>query len=344
MPKPGPARHLSGEFEDAIRRKSFAPVYLLYGAEDLLIEETADRIVSAAVDESTRSFNFDLLRGSDADAKRIVSLASSFPMMADRRVVLVRDIDRVGNRELLQPYIDHPSPSTVLILTAVKPDMRQKLFRTIRENGVALEFAQLYENEIPAWVGRRCARMGKNATPEACQLIPSRVGRSLREIQNEIDKIVVFVGEKSAIDADDVEAVVGETRQVSVFELQRSLGQQNAARALEIIERLLRSGEAPVTLIAMLTRYFEKLWLVQELRSGGMTDAKMASELGVSPFFFGEYTAAARKFTSAHLRDCFAALLDADEVLKRSGLEPRLALTLMVYRLIRPGAEVPEFQ
>ena len=323
------------ELGQSLRRKKFAPLYFFYGEEDFLIEEAIDLLITQALDESTKSFNLDIVYGGETDAKRIVSLASSFPMMAERRVVVVRDFEKTANRDALEPYIGRPAPTTSLALVGSKPDLRLKLYKSIRENGVVAEFKQLYENEIPAWIKSRIAHLGKDISLEACQLMQLYVGRSLREIQNEIDKLFVYIGDEKSIGVDHVNSVVGVTRQYNVFELQKAIGQQNSARSQEILESMMNSGESPIGIVVMLTRYFQKLWLLQEMRTAQNSDYQLASVLGVSPFFVGEYAAAAKKFSSDQIKQCFVALIETDEALKTSSMDQRLAMTLLVYRLIR---------
>src|ERR1051326_930775 len=224
------------QLASTLRQKQFAPLYLFYGEEDFLIEQAVNLLIGEAVEESTRSFNLDVVYGGETDARRIVSLASAFPMMADRRVVVVRDFEKTSNRDSLEPYVDRPSPSTSLALVGSKPDMRLKLYKSIREHGVVIEMKQLYDNEIPGWIKRRVAELGKDISLEACQLMQLYVGRSLREIQNEIDKLFVYVGDQKKVGVEHVNKVVGVTRQYSVFELQKAIGQQNMARSQEILE------------------------------------------------------------------------------------------------------------
>jgi DNA polymerase-3 subunit delta len=177
--------------------------------------------------------------------------------------------------------------------------------------------------------------MGKSTNMEACQLIQNYVGRSLREIQNEIEKMFIYVGEKKTIDVEDVHRVVGLSRQHNIFELQNALGSQNIGRSLEVLQNLLQSGESPVGMIVMLTRYFQKLWLSQELMAKNVAEGQIASVLGTSPFFAKEYLTVAKKFPTNRLTQCFAALLEADEMLKSSRMDHSIIMTLLIHKLVR---------
>ncbi|HEV8537348.1 MAG TPA: DNA polymerase III subunit delta [Bacteroidota bacterium] len=325
--------------ERAIEKKDFAPIYLLYGEEELLLEETLQQLINAAVDEATGSFNLDIVYGNEIEGTRVASLASTFPMMAERRVVVVREFDKLANKDSLIPYLDRPSPSTSLVLVAAKPDFRLKFYKSVKEKGVAVEFKQLYDSDIPRWINKRVTRLGKSISVEACQLMQSYVGRSLREIQNEIDKLMIYVGERASIEVGDISALVGVSRQFNVFELQNAVGARNATRALEILEHMLDAGEQPIGIIVMLTRYVQKLWVLRDCVARGMSDQAIAGVLKISPkaaYFLEAEKRAAGKFSDSEIERCFTFLRRADERLKTSDGDAKLIMTLLLYHIVRP--------
>ena len=172
----------SPELFASLARGAVAPVYLLYGEEDLLVEEALDAILQAALEGDGRTFNLDVLRGGETDGRDIVERASSFPMAGGRRVVVVREADRLPAHdcEILAAYVGEPSPSTCLVLVAVKPDMRKKPFATVKRSGGALECKRLYEDKIPPWIVEAVRKGGYRIEPEAAKLLAAYTGTSPR--------------------------------------------------------------------------------------------------------------------------------------------------------------------
>jgi DNA polymerase-3 subunit delta len=156
----------------------------------------------------------------------------------------------------------------------------------------------------------------------------------LREVQNEIDKLFIYVGDKNSIDVDDVNSVVGMSKQYNVFELQKAVGQKRLGHAMEIVERMINAGESPIGMIVMLTKYFQKIWLLKELRSGNTNEYQLAASLNVSPFFMKDYLEAARNYSDVEVENSFASLLKTDERLKMSG-DARLLMTLLIHGIIQ---------
>ncbi|MBI4546335.1 MAG: DNA polymerase III subunit delta [Ignavibacteriae bacterium] len=329
------------DIERSFREKKFSPLYLFYGEEDFLVEETLSTLIEEALGPTTQSFNLDIVYGSDVDGKDVVSLASAFPMLGDRRVVVVKEFDKLPNKDTLLPFIEKPLASTLLVVISSKPDFRQTIFKSLEKNGTVTEFRSLYDNEVPGWIRKRFEKFGKKATVEACQFIQGYVGKSLREIQNEVDKLIIYVDDKETIDEDDVTRVVGMSRQFNIFELSKAVGEKDLSRSLEILEHMMRVGESPLLIIIMLTRYFQKLWMLQEMNGKTASQNQLAAGIGVSPFFLREYLDASGKYPALQIEQCFQALTKADETLKSTSTDPNLVMTLLVYQLIRQQQSIP---
>ena len=148
-----------------LARREVAPLYLLYGEEDFLIDEGVKAIVDAVLGDGERSFNLDTVSAADRDMREILAIASSFPMMAERRVVIIRDAERVTGKDadLLAGYCENPPHTTCLILVTSKPDFRRKPFTTIRRKGIIVESKPLYENQLPAWITTRAQTRFRHA-------------------------------------------------------------------------------------------------------------------------------------------------------------------------------------
>lgn len=221
-----------------------APVYLLHGEEDFLAEEALKGILDAAVPSEQRGFNLDIIRGGEEDGRQIAAVASAFPMMADRRAVVLRDVERCSTKDLeaIGAYLETPSPTTVFVIVAATADLRKKPYTTARKTGVVIECKPLWGNHIPGWISARAAASGWEITPEATRVLQGYVGTSLRALDNELQKLYTYLGSKRTIGADEVAEVVGLSREFSIFELQRSIGGRQTGRALEIGGHMLEGG------------------------------------------------------------------------------------------------------
>ncbi|MBI5464497.1 MAG: DNA polymerase III subunit delta, partial [Ignavibacteriales bacterium] len=230
------------DFLDRVAAGKIPPVVFLYGEEDYKTEECVNAAIAKTLDESSKGFNLDVLYGSKAAAKDVLAIATSFPMMSERRVVVVKEFERlvIGDsaRTLVMSYVDRPLESTVLLLAADDPDLRKKPFAELKKKIDAVYCKPLWENQIPPWVFSYVKKHKRNIDDGACHMLAAYVGTSLRALSNEIEKLFIFLGDRTDITVDDVTSVVGATKGFTVFDLQRAVGKKNVKEATTIAQRM----------------------------------------------------------------------------------------------------------
>lgn len=340
-------------FRTGLSRREFQPLYLLFGEEEFLVDEALDDLIGATVDASTASFNFDQLQGSETTLNEIVERASAYPLMAERRVVVVREIDRTfalrgrpAAGSSFARYMASPSPTTVLIMTAPgaevlgkgKSNAPKAPYDLIVPGGAAVRYPKVYERELGSWVTGRLKARGREIAPDALELFINYAGESLRLLHNEIEKLLTFVEARPKITREDVRMTVGAGRAHTIFELQRAVGARSAETAVAACEGMLRAGESEQLILTMLARYFTILWRLSELRTRTRDKNEMARAVGISSFFLPEYLAALDRYGPADLRLAFEALLSADVAIKTGKGEPHIVLQLAILAVVRGDA------
>ncbi len=330
------------ELVASLNRGDLAPLYLLFGEEEFLLEEGTRAIIRTVLGDGEKGFNLDIVSAADLDVRDILAIATSFPMMADKRVVIVRDVEKITGRDvdLFSAYCENPPRSTCMVLVGTKPDFRKKPFVTVRRNGRVVEAMPLYENQLPAWIAGRIREAGRSIVPEASKLLTAYVGSSLRDVQNELDKLSIYLGDRKEITADDVAAVVGMSKEFTVFELQKAVGSRNLRRAVEIAQHMLESGESIPFIVVMLTNYFTALWKLHDLRRKGVSPREQAAQAKINPYFFQEYAEALNNHTPSDVERAFLHLAGADEQIKSTNVDPGQVLTALIVQLAGQG-ELP---
>ncbi len=158
------------EFQQSVKSGHFAPIYLFHGEEDFLIDEGVQLIIAKALDEGTRGFNLDVVYGSKADEKDVVAHASSFPMMSPKRVVVVKEFEKLATtdstKEIISAYVNKPLDSTILVAVSPDPDFRRKPFTDLKKRAELVECKPLYDNQVPPWIAERIRQQGREANAE----------------------------------------------------------------------------------------------------------------------------------------------------------------------------------
>ncbi len=335
------------QLETAFRHRNFKPLYFLYGEETFLMDGLQDVLIAHALAPHERDFNFDLVYGAEATGQAVLGLCSSFPMMAERRVVVVRNFEQLKDNRLFTAYAEKPNPAAVvLLLCKGKPNLSMHPYRALKKHAAWGEFKPLYDNQVPGWIQKRVKSLGYTIEPQAVQMLADRVGATLHLAASEIDKLMTYAGERRTLTADDVVRASGHTREFNVFELQRAIGEGRFNDALRIGERLLGQasntrGEA-LMIVSVLTGYITRLWKLNACQGLRLPEREMAQRVGVSPYFIKEYLFSLRRFSPQALEQAFSALLAADYELKGgSRRDERLVLTLLLRRLIPQSVATP---
>ncbi|MGA9119525.1 MAG: DNA polymerase III subunit delta [Bacteroidota bacterium] len=320
---------------DAFRIPSpgeLAPVYLLHGEEDLLREEALKAIVDVAVPAEHRSFNLDVVQASDTDIRDILGKASAFPLMADRRAVVIRDVEKFGkdDLELLTSYVENPLESSVLILTSPKVDLRKKPFAGIHGAGHAFEFTAPKESELPRWIAKRVSSKGCGIDDEAARLLASFAGKSLRDLDQELEKIILYCGDRKVITPDDVSAVAGVSKEYNIWELQHAIAVGDRPRALTILTRMVEDGNGAPYFVVMLTSFFTMMRRLHDMRRRGLTNQDIAAELQRNPWTLRDQFEALGRYSAFDTERALGLLLAVDDQTKSGGDDLTLLQTLIV--------------
>jgi DNA polymerase-3 subunit delta len=328
----------------AFRHQNFDPLYFFFGEETFLIDELQALLIEEALAPSQHDFNLDIVYGSEAEASQVIGLCQGFPAGAPKRVVVVREFEKLENNRQFKAYAQQPNPQSIVLLACTtKPNLSAHPYRALKEQATWSEFQSPYDNEMPGWIQDYVQGQGYEIDPRANQMLADYVGTDLQRAASEIEKLMTFAGDRTRLTADDVLAASGQTREFNVFELQAAIGEGRHADAERIATRILQQASNPrgeaIMMVAVLNGYFDKLWKLQAPEAQRENKYDIASRIGVPPFFADEYRQAAQRYDRAALADAYSALLAADYELKGgASRDAALVVTLLLRRLLPRAA------
>lgn len=313
------------------------PLILLYGEEPFLLEQVVARIRQAVFGGVSDEFNDHQFFGQAATAEQIVDVAQTFPVFAPRRLVTLRSFQDmpVAQQDSLASYLNDPAPDTTLLLIADKIDNRRKFIQTFKKVGVVLKCDPLTERELPDYVRRELHQRDFRISFEGLQLFCSLVDANLHEIHGELDKLVLFVGQRRQIDVEDVESIVSRHRADSVFELGNAIGRGDLALALKLIRRFHAANEPPLLILNLVTGHFRLLWKIRELQSQNQAKAAIARQVSRPAFVVERMLDQGRRFSRKDFMAAYRLLIETDVAMKSSGADLQVLLDQLVITLIK---------
>lgn len=280
------------------KKKNYEAVYWLEGEEVYYIDKLTNYAEDNILSEAEKGFNLTVLYGKDSDWATVVNACRRYPMFSERQVVLVKEAQQLKDIEKLEPYIEQPLASTILIIAYkdAKVDGRKKFAKTLKDKTSFLSFKKMYDNQLPEWVNGMVTSKGFTIKSKALMLLVEFVGNDLNRLANEVDKLIINLGSRKEITDDDIEKYIGISKEYNVFELQNALATKNTSKAIQIVQYFESNPKSgPMQLVLpTLYSFFSKVFLI--FGQSNTDDKNIATAIGVHPFVIRDYTQASKLY------------------------------------------------
>ncbi len=350
--------------QNAIQAQEFAPVYYFHGDDDYLKDAAVKDIINAAIDPSTRDFNFEQRRGNELDAETLGSLLATPPMLAERRAVVIRDVGALKKapRQELDAYLKRPAADTLLLLVNLAG---AKSDSALENNSVSLDFALLSPERVLRWIAHHVTTVHSlSISEEAASLLQQTAGNDLQLLASELDKCASYlkglsedsgadsttIDSTTIIDADVVAEVVGVRRGETIADLLDAVAHRDASRAMSLVHHvLLQPKVTAVQVVNLLGTQALALSYGRAKKDSGATTNRLPSEFfaflkdtGAYPGRpWGEaaslWTKVVDKWSASDCSRALKLLLEADIALKDSTVSSsEQILTSLILALCTP--------
>ncbi|MFZ5516862.1 MAG: DNA polymerase III subunit delta [Candidatus Zhuqueibacterota bacterium] len=322
----------------SLGKRELAPVYFIFGEEKYQHDQLIDKIIDVVVDPTNRDFNFDMFYANEAEIEKVINIARSYPMMAQRRLVILKDIQllKPAAQKLLGDALLKPTPTTCLVLTSPQKSVTGKSLIAISNFALSVDCRQLYDNELIPWIEEHLRSKKIQIDTQAIPLLLAQVGSSLLNLTNELEKVLVNILPRTRISPDDVQKVTSISKQFNIFELCNAIGEKNFPAAINIVDKLLDQGENPSTMIIQISKHMVNLVkLASANRMGKTSTNEIAAMTRLAGFVINKMKSQFRKYSDEQLRRSFHHLAEADSHLKSSYQQPKLIIELLVYKIIK---------
>jgi DNA polymerase-3 subunit delta len=332
-------------------------LYILHGDDEFSLSEKLAELRNslAGDDQAMAELNTSILDGKRTTLGELRHTCDSVPFMATHRLVIVRGLlshlipgkrgqekgsgAKQGFLKDLAAYLPLLPASTRLIFLedqALKDSHPiLKVAHTQGPEQAVVELCELPKQErLAGWTGQRVRRKGGRFSRNASELLASLVGRDLRLLDQEIDKLLLYVDGRE-VTVEDVRALVSLAREAEIFDLVDCVGRRETDWAMRVLHRMLEEGAEPLYLLAMLARQVRILIQVSELAEQRLPPPEIARRIKQHPFVVKKGLSQAQNFRPDQLIAAHQCLVDTDWKIKTGELEPVLALDMLVVSLTR---------
>ena len=332
------------EFRRSIKEGRVEPLYLFVGEEQYL-QERALRMLYNTLDEAGRAFNVSVFSmgegttGAKVTAWTAIETANQMPMIEARRVVVIRDFDKIKDdeNELVLEYLKHPSPTATVVFQAVSLDQRRKLTAALMKTCVVVAFDRLTEQQASRWAEEFLKRRGCRIEPNALGHLIGLVGTRLTRLSNELEKLAIYAG-GGFINNTAVEQLVPRAREHTSWELWDAIIDRNRSRALKLMERLLEDGSEPLVILGALAGLYRRMLAAKEL----MLKRAPTEEVNKATGRYGRnaevFNARVLRTSSEEIAHGLRRIAEVDNAIKNSEATPRLQMQYLIAELTLPDS------
>ncbi len=347
-------------FVEEVSSRKLKAGYVFVGDEGFFRRTCRDAILKHLVPEGMREFSlyeFDL---ESSEVVEILDRARTPSLMANFQVFFVRGVKALYGRgkhdaefAAIAAYMENPNPDALLILIAdhisIPADLRrmemtdkeryERIRETLGEHLTIIEFARVEEGEAIKWLNEAAALHSTKIEAEASRELVDSLGGDMMMISNELEKLLLYVGEKKRITLGDVETMVLAAKQRTLYELTDALSLHNRARALEILDAMLSTGdgdEAAIGHLYMLARTFRQMLVIQErnVRDTRTLYQVLWQGFRIPPFAAEDVIRQSRRYKSrGELSRALRLISRADAALRSNPPSKRLILENLILEL-----------
>jgi DNA polymerase-3 subunit delta len=310
-------------------------VLVMFGSERYFRQEILHRIPGASSDDA--ELNLTRLVGDKAEIRDVMAELKTVSMFGDQRIVMIEDADEFvsKHRAMLEKYVTQPAKGSMLILDVKSWPKNTKLFKLVEQHAMALECAELTGAALQKWLQKLAKdQYGKQLDRESAALIIALAGDGLNLLEQEVAKLAALVGDLDTITREDVPKVVGGWRTETTWVMLDAVRDGHPGHAIEALDKLLKSGEAPQKILGGVTFVFRKFAEATERARTGTPLREAIAAAGVFSNAIGQAEAYLRRIGFERASRILQLLVEADSEMKGgSRVDPALLLERLFVRL-----------
>lgn len=337
-----------------IKEESLVPCYFFYGEECFIASQFISKLREALISPDKQDYNLERFNLEDHSWAEIIDLARTIPFFFSSWRIIVVEIPKdkginlsAADKKTINDYLSSPSSQTIIVVIfqgkIKKNSSFFTFFSSFGSSSVYMkELKSLKEKPLLTWIEKKILSFGKTATFEARKRIAELVGNDLRRVNNEINKLITFVGEKKVIELDDVNQISGHVKTFFEWEIADSLEKADIEQGLIVLSNLLRKEAVkPEYILGSIARFFRdiflaKLWLREKDADKKVIFRELKPHIsekfgGFYRTKFMEFFSLVEKFSMKDLNRLLSELERIDFKMKTSALPPQTLIESFLF-------------
>lgn len=333
------------ELMKQIKNKTAAPVYFFTGPEVYIAQMMEHMLIDQMVMHGMEQMNLTIFTEKDPDISEIITVCEMLPLMSQKRVVIIREetgIVKSSDKKTvaaIEKYLNNPSPSTVLIFYDQLPDKRKKIYKTLKEKAVIVDYQKLNRLELQKWIGRRLKLANKQTTRRAVDLFIDdclyleNEHSNMEIVDHELNKIIDYTGDRPQVTVTDIETVMPKSIEDNIFKMIDYAMENEKGTALTMLGQFYLEGESPFGVYGLLLRQIRIMLMIRILKDRNMTPEAIAKEVKLPPFIVRKTMNNSKKYSVNRLKRTLINAAELDLKMKTGKIDAEFAVEWFIMEL-----------
>ena len=318
-----------------IEKGSFRPYYLIYGEETYLCRQNR-RKLKQALSADGGDLNLLYVKGADADPQELINFAETMPFLAARRTIIVEDSGFFKSGcAPLEAFLKRTPASAVFVFAESAVDRRSAMYKCVADKGVVINCVTQSEKNLRTWIRYRLRTAGKDIRDPAAQSLIDRTGRDMMCLENEIDKLISYCGDRAEVTKKDMDAVCSTYLTGIIYELTDALAERNREKAMALYMKMLSLQEKPGRILYSVTRQFYQLLMIGELSARNADMDEMIKITGLQDFVIRKHIRWNTAFRTEDLREYLDMCLSNDRAVKSGRMHQLIGIEMVIAKSTR---------
>ena len=320
-------------------------IMAIYGEVPELVEKKSNDIVESYLNEKKDDFNYVKYNLYDTSFNQIIEEALTMPFISEKKAIVVKNAfiftgekvskDIQPNNEQVNEFLEKYDGENFIIFEVYqnKLDERKKITKTLKKTSKLAKVEQMSEQEIKNWIKNKLHENFKDIKQDALDLFIELTGINFNIVSQELEKIILFLGERTTINKKDVEEIINRSLEQNVFLLTEYIQKGEKYKAIQLIKDLIVMKEEPIKLLALITSNYRLYYQCKILSRKGYSGQQIAKTINVHPYRVKLALNQVKHYQLTHLLNIIDQCAETDYKLKSSYMDKQLILELFILSL-----------
>ncbi|OFO39850.1 DNA polymerase III subunit delta [Staphylococcus hominis] len=320
-------------------------IMAIYGEVPELVEKKSNEIVESYLNEKKDDFNYVKYNLYDTSFNQIIEEALTMPFISEKKAIVVKNAfiftgEKVSkdiqlNNEQVNEFLEKYDGENFIIFEVYqnKLDERKKITKTLKKTSKLAKVEQMSEQEIKKWIKNKLHENFKDIKQDALDLFIELTGINFNIVSQELEKIILFLGDRTTINKKDVEEIINRSLEQNVFLLTEYIQKREKYKAIQLIKDLIVMKEEPIKLLALITSNYRLYYQCKILSRKGYSGQQIAKTINVHPYRVKLALNQVKHYQLAHLLNIIDQCAETDYKLKSSYMDKQLILELFILSL-----------